>query len=233
MARYELPGEPPVSVSLRRTAAARRFSLRVSRLDGQVTLTMPARAREADALDFLHARGPWLRGVLAGLVPVEPVAIGTRLPVEGRERVVTAAPVRAATLEAERLLVPASGAAGPRVAALLKLLARQRLAAESEAFARRIGRGVARLSLRDTRSRWGSCSASGGLMYSWRLIMAPPEVLRYVAAHEVAHLRRMDHSPAFWDLVGQLMPDHAAHRAWLRRNGALLHRFDFGAAPPA
>ena len=85
------------------------------------------------------------------------------------------------------------------------------------------------LALRDTRSRWGSCTHEGRLMYSWRLAMAPPEVLDYVAAHEVAHLAHMDHSPRFWAAVATLMPGYAPRRAWLRRNGADLMAWSFRA----
>ncbi|MEY3959547.1 MAG: hypothetical protein RIR14_200, partial [Pseudomonadota bacterium] len=81
--------------------------------------------------------------------------------------------------------------------------------------------------LRDTRSRWGSCTAEGALMYSWRLIMAPPPVLRYVAAHEVAHLVEMNHSPQFWAVVDRLYPGWEAQRAWLRSHGSALHGLRF------
>jgi predicted metal-dependent hydrolase len=91
-----------------------------------------------------------------------------------------------------------------------------------------LGRRYTRLTLRDTRSRWGSCSATGALSYSWRLILAPPRVLDYVAAHEVAHLAQMNHSPAFWAEVARLMPDYESPRAWLRREGSALHRYRFG-----
>ncbi|MFN6979665.1 MAG: M48 family metallopeptidase, partial [Gemmobacter sp.] len=122
----------------------------------------------------------------------------------------------------------AAAGAGARVAAFLRLLARDRLAAACDAHAARAGRRYVRLVLRDTRSRWGSCTAQGALMFNWRLAMAPPAVLDYVAAHEVAHLVRMDHSPAFWAEVERLRPGHAADRAWLRRHGGALHgwRFD-------
>ena len=83
------------------------------------------------------------------------------------------------------------------------------------------------LTLRDTRSRWGSCSTDGNLMFSWRLILAPRQVLDYVAAHEVAHLVHMDHSSRFWGVVADLCPDYAAPRGWLRREGHGLHRFRF------
>ena len=92
-----------------------------------------------------------------------------------------------------------------------------------------LGRKVARLTLRDTRSRWGSCSHEGALMYSWRLIMAPPSVLRYVAAHECAHLVEMNHSPAFWAVVSRLYPGWQRERAWLHAEGAQLHGYRFEA----
>ena len=100
----------------------------------------------------------------------------------------------------------------------------------SDHYAAKIGRRVTRVTLRDTRSRWGSCTAEGALMYSWRLVMAPPEVLRYVAAHEVAHLVEMNHSHRFWAVVEGLYPDWQAQRAWLHRHGGALHSLRFGAA---
>ena len=110
----------------------------------------------------------------------------------------------------------------------LKLRARDVLAEASDRYAVMVGQSYSRLSIRDTRSRWGSCSSEGVLMYSWRLIMAPPEVLDYVAAHEVAHLVEMNHSAAFWAMVERICPDYDVHRAWLRKNGDVLHRVNFG-----
>jgi predicted metal-dependent hydrolase len=117
---------------------------------------------------------------------------------------------------------------GRSIQAFLRTLARDRLAAASDRYAAALGRPYGKITLRDTRSRWGSCTSQGDLMYSWRLIMAPPAVLDYVAAHEVAHLERMDHSPAFWNIVARLCPDHARHRDWLRTEGTALHRVRFG-----
>ena len=117
--------------------------------------------------------------------------------------------------------------AATRTAAYLKTLARDRLAAASDDYAAQIGRKVTRLTLRDTRSRWGSCAHDGALMYSWRLIMAPPPVLTYVAAHEVAHMVEMNHSDAFWDVVNQLYPGWQAQRKWLHAHGRDLHAYQF------
>lgn len=226
-----LPGTPPLEVHLKRVAHARRFSLRVSRLDGKVTLSIPARARETEAMAFLRGQEAWLRRTLAEMpeTAAEPVGMGRAVPVEGRMLRLAPGAGRSIRVEGEALLVPGDPAlAGVRVEAWLKVLARHRLAAASDWHAAQIGRRFTRLTLRDTRSRWGSCSPDGGLMYSWRLVMAPASVLDYVAAHEVAHLAEMNHSPAFWRVVERLCPGWQAERDWLRGEGGMLHRYRFG-----
>ena len=225
-----LPGSPPVEVHLKRSSRARRFSLRVSRLDGKVTLSMPLRAREGEALAFLQGHEGWLRQTLSAMpgASLRPVGPGAAIPVEGRELTLTPATGRGLRVEDDRLLVPGNPATmGVRVAAWLKVLARDRLAAASTRYAAQVGRSYATLAIRDTRSRWGSCSPDGRLMYSWRLIMAPPAVLDYVAAHEVAHLVELNHSPAYWRVVTGICPDWKDHRAWLRTHGSTLHRVRF------
>ncbi|MBL9050205.1 MAG: M48 family metallopeptidase [Tabrizicola sp.] len=225
-----LPGSPPVEVHLKRSARARRFSLRVSRLDGKVTLSMPLRAREGEALAFLRGHEGWLRETLQAMPEsaLRPVGLGMVIPVEGRELRVAPGAGRGVRVEGDDLLVPGDPAtAGARVSAWLKTLARDRLARASTHYAGLVGRSYATLALRDTRSRWGSCSPDGRLMYSWRLIMAPPQVLGYVAAHEVAHLVELNHSPAYWEVVSRICPDWQEHRAWLRANGQVLHRLRF------
>jgi predicted metal-dependent hydrolase len=225
-----LPGPPPVEVTLRRSARATRFSLRVSRLDGAVTLSLPLRAREQEALAFLQAQEGWLRSALARMPQNAQIGMGTSLPVEGRRLHLAPGTGRSLRVEGEHLLVPGDPAqAGARVQAWLKALARDRLVQASDHYAGRIGRSITRVTLRDTRSRWGSCTAEGALMYSWRLIMAPPEVLRYVAAHEVAHLVEMNHSNRFWAVVEGLYPGWQTQRAWLRSHGSALHGLRFGA----
>jgi len=224
-----LPGPPPVEITLRRSARARRFSLRVSRLDGRVTLSLPLRAREADGLAFVHAQEGWIRQALAAIPQVPALAFGVRLPFQGVALQVVPGTGRSVRVEGDSLLVPGDGAQlGTRVAAFLKVRARDRLAAASDHYAQALGRGYRSLTLRDTRSRWGSCTHDGALMYSWRLIMAPPAVLDYVAAHEVAHLAQMNHSAAFWAEVARLYPGYEAPRQWLKREGQALHAWRFG-----
>jgi hypothetical protein len=225
-----LPGSPPVEVHFRRSARARRFSLRVSRLDGRVTLSLPLRAREAEALAFLQGQEGWLRQTLGALADTAAlrVGLGSTVPVEGRALVLAAGAGRGIRVEGDRLLVPGDPAtAGARVQAWLKVLARDRLAAAATRYGGMVGRPYASLALRDTRSRWGSCATGGRLMFSWRLILAPPAVLDYVAAHEVAHLVEMNHSPAYWAVVDRICPGWEAQRAWLQSEGQSLHRLRF------
>jgi predicted metal-dependent hydrolase len=224
-----LPGSPPVEILLKRSARARRFSLRVSRLDGRVTLSLPARAREAEAMAFARAQEEWLRATLAGMPARAGVGIGSELPVEGRLLRLASGPGRAVRVEGDALLIPGDPAqAGVRAGAYLKALARERLVAASDRYAGQIGRKVEKVTLRDTRSRWGSCAQDGALMYSWRLVMAPPSVLDYVAAHEVAHMLEMNHSDRFWAVVERLYPGWQVQRKWLHAEGQALHAFRFG-----
>ena len=225
---FLLPGPPPVEITLRRSARARRFSLRVSQLDGRITLSMPQRARDGEAMDFARAHEAWLRAALARRPALRPVGLGQQIPVEGRLLTLTPGPGRSTRRDGDSLLIPGDPAqAAARTSAYLKTLARDRLAAASDHYAGLLGRKVTRLTLRDTRSRWGSCAHDGALMYSWRLIMAPPEVLTYVAAHEVAHMVEMNHSSAFWAVVSGLYPGWQAQRAWLHDQGKALHALHF------
>jgi predicted metal-dependent hydrolase len=226
-----LPGPPPVEITLRRSARARRFSLRVSQADGKVTLSLPIRAREAEALAFAASQEGWIRSALARMPAAERVGIGSVIPVEGRLLRLAQGQGRSVQVMGDSLLVPGDPLrAGPRVAAYLKVIARDRLVSASDRYATQIGRQVAQLALRDTRSRWGSCTATGALMYSWRLVMAPPSVLDYVAAHEVAHMIEMNHSDRFWAVVARLYPGWQEERAWLKRQGGALQAFRFDAA---
>lgn len=228
-----LPGQtpdlPPVEIVLKRSATARRFSLRVSRLDGRVTLSLPLRAREAEAMAFAREQEGWIRRTLADLPQQAGVGLGSVIPVEGRMLPLVQGTGRAVRIDGDSLLIPGDPAqAGVRAGAFLKNLARERLVAASDRYATQIGRRVTRVTLRDTRSRWGSCAQDGALMYSWRLVMAPASVLDYVAAHEVSHMVEMNHSAAYWAVVDRLYPGWQVQRKWLHSQGQNLHQYRFG-----
>lgn len=228
MGRQFMLGNPSIAVDVRQSSRARRLSLRVSRLDGKVSLTMPSFASDKQAMAFLEEREDWLRKHMEDVQPALEPKIGGTVLFRGQDVPIVGADLKRATFRDDAILVPQDGqSTGTKIRAFMKLAARDALAMASDDYAEAIGKRYTRLSLRDTRSRWGSCSHQGVLMYSWRLIMAPPAVLDYVAAHEVSHLAEMNHSAAFWAVVEGLMPDYPEHRAWLRKHGAGLHRVSF------
>ncbi|WP_341271332.1 SprT family zinc-dependent metalloprotease [Pseudaestuariivita atlantica] len=204
------------------------MTLRVSSLDGRVTLTVPRHVSDREALAFAETRAEWVRGHVERAPGETVVAEEAELPIDGTPHVVRRGDVAAATARDGVLYVPRRSRAVPRaVQAYLKATARDALSEACDRFAAKLGRPYAALSLRDTRSRWGSCTAEGRIMLSWRLIMAPRDVRDYVAAHEVAHLAEMNHSPAFWARVAEIYGPHDRQRAWLRHHGPALHRVRF------
>ncbi|WP_298558598.1 SprT family zinc-dependent metalloprotease [uncultured Aliiroseovarius sp.] len=219
----------PVVIELRASKRARRLSLRVSRLDGRVTLTAPHGANTDEAITFATERLDWIRGHLAQTAPNAVPAIGSTLPFRGQSVTLVRGQARVVEVAGDCMLLPPQSPDRDAIRAemFLKEAARAALVAASDTYAAQVGRAYGRITLRDTRSRWGSCSSRGNLSYSWRLIMAPPEVLGYVAAHEVAHLVHMDHSRAFWAQVEAVCPNYKAPRKWLREYGAELHRYRF------
>jgi hypothetical protein len=183
--------------------------------------------KDKEALAFLQERESWLRKHVSAVQPTILASVGAEILFQGVSSPIINADVARVAYQDGMFQVPYNGRTGAQIQAYLKLAARDALAQASDHYAGVIGRGYRRLSLRDTRSRWGSCSSQGALMYSWRLIMAPPEVLSYVAAHEVAHLVEMNHGPQFWQIVADIFPDYQDCRKWLRDNGEQLHRVTF------
>ncbi|MFT4793874.1 MAG: putative metal-dependent hydrolase [Paracoccaceae bacterium] len=222
--------QPPVALKVRRSARARRFTLSVSRIDGTPLLTLPAAATLAEGREFALRHAEWLASALARAPAPREVRAGAPLPIAGRmvELASTGAPRGAPRLEDGRLVVSGRPEDAPRRAlAYVKDCARKALVPAAHNYAAKLGKAPSSITFRDTRSRWGSCSSDGSLSFSWRLILAPPEVLDYVAAHEAAHLVEMNHAPQFWAVVEGLMPDWRPRRDWLRDNGAGLHRWRF------
>ncbi|MEM1076410.1 MAG: SprT family zinc-dependent metalloprotease [Pseudomonadota bacterium] len=230
MRMLRLPGDTEIPLILRKSARARRISLRVSQLDGRVTLTVPHGVSEHEAIAFAREKEAWLRKHLAARIVAVDAGLGAIIPIGGRLHEVARGTGRRVRFEADCVRVPGpSDRVAKRLGAHLKTLARTRLAEASDRYAAKLDTAYTAITLRDTRSRWGSCTSEKRLMFSWRLILAPPDVLDYVAAHEVAHLRHMNHSHAFWAEVERLYGDYRDARSWLRREGTDLHRYRFGA----
>ncbi len=216
-----------IPVRLRRNNKARRIILRVDQdIDGAV-LTLPRRAAEAEALALLEEQSAWLLDRLDGMPPRVPFTDGAVIPILGDDHVIRHAPDLRGGVVRETGDIKVSGRMEHlprRVRDWVRKEARAAIEPVAEAFARRLNLKFAKISVRDTRSRWGSCAASGNLSFSWRLVMAPQWVLDYVVAHEVSHLAHMNHGPAFWRTVASLDVETDRAREWLNRESARLHR---------
>lgn len=226
--------DPVLSVRLRPNPRARRLTLRLSPGGDEAILTLPPGVGAAEARRFVERHAGWLRDALARAPRAVTVGAGTALPVDGAPVEVATVPGarRMPRIESGRLVVQGPGAPGPRIAAWLRMRARDRLVPLSQAYAATLGVPLRGVAFKDTRSRWGSCSAAGRINLSWRLAMAPVAVQDYVAAHEVAHLVEMNHQPAYWAVLRRLMPDYAERRRWLTRQGRGLHAFRFEEQEP-
>ena len=219
-----------VPVRLSVNPRARRLSIRIDGRAGEAVLVAPSERRLADAVAFARTRASWMRDRLAERPQGSPLEPGATIPLFGQDtRLIAAGGAGAARLiDASDGPIIQSGGEGEafarRVENLLKRLARQVLVERTEHHLRTLGQRSVKVSIADTKSRWGSCSPHNrSIRYSWRVIMAPPAVADYLAAHEVAHLVHADHSPAYWSVVQTLIGDHRPFRKWLRENGPALH----------
>jgi predicted metal-dependent hydrolase len=228
-------------VELRRHRQARRYTLRVHATDRTVVLTMPTRGSVREARAFAERSGGWIAARLKRLPQPIPFADGLDLPLRGVPHRIAHRAGAGGTVWTEAGDPPLLCVAGERahlprrVRDFLKREAKRDLDAASRRYAAMLGVAVKRISVRDQSSRWGSCTAAGVLSYSWRLILSPPYVLDYLAAHEAAHLIEMNHSPRFWAILQRICPDWERARGWLNAHGTALHRYgeDGGAAPSA
>ena len=220
-------------ISVRRHRRARRYTLRIHSASREVILTMPPRGSIREGKAFVQKHGGWIAARLRRLPDAAPFVHGAVLPLRGVEHRIAHRPGSRGTVwteqgEGSEMLLCVTGEAPHierRVADFLRREAQRDLSVASRRAAEMIGVSLKRISVRDQSSRWGSCSTTGVLSYSWRLIMAPPYVLDYLAVHEVAHLVEMNHSPRFWRLVNRMCPDAERAKVWLDVHGADLHRY--------
>jgi predicted metal-dependent hydrolase len=221
-------GAVETALLVRRHPRARRASLRLS-ADGEgVIVVIPARGRLEDGVAIARQHADWIRDRLESVPARVPFAHGATIPVHGRTRVVRHVATERAGVREHGEMLAVGGAAesvGRQIETWLRGEARRVVTALAHAKAAYLGRPLLRISVRDARSRWGSCSSAGALSFGWRLILAPPAVLDYVVAHEVAHLAERGHGPDFWRTVARLTEHTDTGRAWLRRHGRELFRY--------
>jgi len=225
-----LPLDGGVTLRLSVNPRARRISIRIDARAGEAVAVAPRERLLGDAVAFARTKTVWIAERLEARVEGQPLEPGQTIPVSGvltrLEATGTAGAARLSE-DAEGPVIRSGGegeAFARRVENLLKRLAREALKARTEVHLRALGLKSVKVSIVDTRSRWGSCSPHNrSIRYSWRVVLAPPAVLDYLAAHEVAHLVHADHSPAYWSVVHRLVGDHRPFRAWLREHGQALH----------
>jgi predicted metal-dependent hydrolase len=220
-------------VHMRRSSTAKRMTLRISSATRTPVLTMPLRATPAMAQIFITAHAGWIAARLHKMPDKIPFVVGNILPVRGVPHKIVqwsrvSSPVLQTVDDTGQPILAVSGEARHIKRRVIDFLKREALADLRQAVLRHthtLGIPARSISLKDTRSRWGSCSAQGNLNFSWRLIFAPPLVLDYLAAHEVAHLKEMNHSDRFWALTHQLCLHTDAAEKWLKKHGSSLHRY--------
>ena len=209
---------------------ARRLSIRIDGRAGEAVLVAPSERKLAEVVAFARTKASWMRDRLAERPDGAPLEPGAVIPLFG-------VPTRLVAVNGAGAARLIDGPDGPfvqsggegeafarRVENLFKRLARQVLVERTEHHLHTLGQRSVKVSIADTKSRWGSCSPHNrSIRYSWRVIMAPPAVADYLAAHEVAHLVHADHSPAYWSVVQRLVGDHRPFRKWLRDHGPSLH----------
>jgi predicted metal-dependent hydrolase len=218
-------------VTWRHAARARRVSLRIDPVRGRVAITLPRDLPHGSGgragLLLLRAHAAWAFAALDALAPAVPLRDGAVLRLGDVPHAIRHAPEQPGEShlgDGEIVVTGPAPQLRPRALALLRAEAQRRIGRRAARHAALLGVQPRGLRLKDTRTRWGSCAPDGTLAFSWRLVMAPGWVLDYVVAHEVAHLREMNHSPRFWAQLARLSPHRAAAHDWLKRHGPGLLR---------
>ena len=227
MKKIFLENEPDLEIFLRQNINSRHITLRISALDGKITITGPNYLDFAEFKKFAESKKSWLKSKRKSFKPPIFVSEGMNIPIIGTDTEISFSDVREPEKVGGILFVSKEKPVSYQVKKYLQKIGRIHIAQMCKEFAERLGSKVHKITLRDTRSRWGSCSDDANLMFSWRLVMAPEDVLAYVVAHEVAHLKHMNHSKDFWGTVEYLFGPYKKERTWLKQNGSSLHRYKF------
>lgn len=217
-------------IHLKRNPRAKRLTLRHDTAADRFLMVVPPRVPLSHIRSFAERTAGWMVERARRIAPRIAFADGVEIPILGgryhiRHRPGPGTPARLSEDPPELVVTGDPAHLARRVGDFLKARAKAELTRRSREMCARIGQPPARVTLRDPRTRWGSCSAAGGLSFSWRLILAPETVLDYVVAHEVAHLIEMNHGPRFWRLADELARDSEGAQAWLKQHGASLHRY--------
>lgn len=219
-----------VPVVISENPRSQRLTLRIQPGGSELRVSVPPRTPFREIDGFLQKHKNWVAARLSRMPKIQTIAAGEMINLRGVPHKVvhmgSRRGVTKAVLEDDEFQIQVFGNEQylpRRVLDFLKKQARADLLAAVEFHAARLGVKAKSISIRDSKTRWGSCSSNGTLSFSWRIILAPPEILDYLAAHEVAHLREMNHSDRFWKLVEETCSHTKPSRAWLKAHGAILH----------
>ncbi len=220
-------GETHLPIQIKKHRTARKLIVRYQPLTKSITLTLPQRVSIKQGLHFVNEKREWILRQMSEHLAPSPFCDGQIISVLGKNIRLEHVGGRGLVSEGEGVLQVHGDMEfmERRVQKWLLQKARSEIITLAESFSRQLCVKVKNISLRDTSSRWGSCSADGNLSFSWRLVFAPYEVMSYVVAHEVAHLREHNHSPIFWKLVESICPEYEIWEKWLKKNGKMLYRY--------
>lgn len=217
-----------VELGVKLNPQARRMIVKVHPTTGEVIVIAPSKRALDRAVEFARSEAAWIARQLAQVPSRVVLTPGAHMPFRGKEHAIQPGDEGPVAVNERDQIISVSGRlehAPRRIVDFLKKHAKQEFESKAFDYGARLGLKPSRITVRDTASRWGSCSSTKSLSFSWRLIMAPPFVLDYVVAHEVAHMKEMNHGENFWRLVEDLVGDVRRPQAWLRQHGAALHRY--------
>lgn len=233
--RMYLVAERSLPLKIVENPRAKRLTLRIEAGGKGLRITVPPGIRPSEVDKFLDRHQGWLEERLKKLPDRPELRPGVKLPLRGVPHLIVHEPSRRGTVEIgdvegkPALIVHGDRRHLPRrLADLLKREAKAEIAGLVAKHTGTVGRKARAIRYKDTTSRWGSCTSDGTLSFSWRIMMAPPTVIDYLVAHEVAHLREMNHGPKFWALCRELCPRTDEAKSWLKRNGGALQAIGFG-----
>ncbi len=215
-----------VELNVRLNPAARRLIVKVHPATGEVMVIAPSKRALDRAVEFARGESDWIARQLAQVPSRVVLAPGAHIPFHGQDHVILKGDVGAVSVEPGVIRVAGRSEHAPRrLLDFLKKQAKREVEQKSFEYGAKIGIKPKRITVRDTASRWGSCSSTRSLSFSWRLILAPVFVLDYVVAHEVAHMKEMNHGAGFWRIVEELIGNVTPAQTWLRQHGSALHRY--------
>ncbi len=231
--RIEIAGRT-LPLIITQNPRAKRLTLRIQPGGRGLKVTVPPHVPEREVNDFVERNRGWLKSKL-DLVPDKPdVREGIKIPIRGINHLIVRQPGRGVTHtemgddgSAQIVVFGDEKFVRRRVADFLKKEAKREIEQLVAHHSSKVGRRAKAVRFRDTTSRWGSCTSDGNLSFSWRIMMAPPQVINYLVAHEVAHLKEMNHSARFWALCKELCPETDKCKSWLKRNGNKLQAIGF------